>query len=91
MPNSSCPLHSFLSRCCGHTPCGSFQFDVTDMRNGAGGGTLLKHKQTCSEMVYKTNKYNLVFPPNASNEDKLAMIAGALHADYNFFEQPKGN
>jgi hypothetical protein len=77
--------------CCGHTPCGTYTFFITDQRNGGNQGSLTKQQQTCSEMFYKTNKYNLVFPPNATNEDKVALIAAALHADYNFFEQSKDN
>ena len=75
--------------CCGHMPCFTYAFDITDDRNGMKEGAVIKMQQTCAELVYKTNKFNVVFPKGASSEDKLAIIAATLHSDYNFFEQKK--
>jgi len=83
--------HSYDRDCslCGHTPCFTYTFRITDAKTGATEGELTKLRQDCGDMVYKTNSFNVIFPPGASMEDKVTMLGAALHSDFNFFEQKK--
>jgi len=76
---------------CAMGPCCTYRMNVKDKRSGNNQGEVTKLKQSCADMFYKTNKFNVIFPMNATPEEKVALIAAALHSDYNFFEQKANN
>ena len=45
----------------------------------------------CMEFLTGLNKYAVVFPPEATAEQRLTLIATAIHLDLNYFEQKKNN
>mmetsp|Transcript_623 Transcript_623/g.1836 ORF Transcript_623/g.1836 Transcript_623/m.1836 type:complete len:223 (-) Transcript_623:251-919(-) len=53
--------YSADASCCGMMPCNAYYFGVTDTRNGAPAGSLVKLPQTCGDLLYKTNKVSI--PP----------------------------
>ncbi|WZN65512.1 phospholipid scramblase [Chloropicon roscoffensis] len=77
--------------CCGHTPCGQYVFNVTNKNTGAEDGSVVKLRQGCADIFYKINKYSLTFPADATEEQKVQLIAAAIHSDFNYFEQKKNN
>ena len=72
--------------CCGHTPCGQYVFNVTNKNTGAEDGSVVKLRQGCADIFYKINKYSLTFPADATEEQKVQLIAAAIHSDFNYFE-----
>ena len=75
---------------CAQCPCFTYSFGMKDAKTGAQEGQLVKMKQGCGDLVYKTNKFTVVFPSNATPEDKVTMLASVLHSDFNFFERKRG-
>ena len=75
---------------CAQCPCFTYSFGMKDAKTGAQEGQLIKMKQDCGDIVYKTNKFIVVFPSNATQEDKVTMLASVLHSDFNFFERKRG-
>ena len=57
--------------CCVNAPCVTYAFTIKDQRNQAMLGRLVKESQGCRDMIYKTNKFSVVFPPGANSEDKV--------------------
>ena len=74
---------------CGICPCGNYPLKVTG--SNGGEGQLTKVAAGCMEFLTGLNKYAVVFPPEATAEQRLTLIAAAIHLDLNYFEQKKSN
>lgn len=53
-------------------------------------GSIIK-KESCEECFGDFSQYNVLFPPNASPEDKMSLIGSVLFIDYRYFESNPGN
>ena len=75
--------------------CGACPFCDYNMKiqgtDGAVTGMLAKIGGGCAELCTGTNRYAIQFPATAGPQQRMALIASAIHLDLNYFEQKKNN
>lgn len=69
----------------------SLMGNTEQQQTSSWSSQLVKLSGGCSEFCTGTNKYAVHFPPHASDFERLALLAAALHIDSNYFERQKGN
>ena len=76
---------------CGACPFCNYSMKVQGQTDGAVSGMLGKIGGGCAELCTGTNRYAIQFPQQAGPQQRMALIAAAIHMDLNYFEQKKGN
>ena len=77
--------------CIGAGMCPCYNYPMTVTGSNGGEGSLTKVAAGCMEMLTGMNKYAVIFPPEATAEQRMTLIATAIHVDLNYFEKKKNN
>ena len=86
-------VHADCCQCgimCSNNVCGKFStatFEIFDNQTKTQCGSITKMSaQSFSEVVTDADSYKITFPPQASAQEKLLIIALGLMIDYQYFE-----
>lgn len=71
-------------------PCADFTFEIFDS-SGRVCGKLIKVFNGCEELILNVNHFVIVFPPDATPEQKAAIFCSAYLIDFQYFEVKKNN
>lgn len=65
---------------------GKFEIYDGDYTTGTPVGFIEKKSKGCAQMVSVADSYLLRFPPKASSEDRISLLAAAIMIDYRYYE-----
>lgn len=83
--------------CCRHGCCGPFYDVKLFIGRGSGDpkinpvGHIFKPQVGCQGVFTNADNYELMFPNDATPEEKILLISATLFMDYQYFERPKNN
>ena len=75
--------------CCGSSAEKLVEIEFVIKQNGQKVGFMKKMTSSYSEYFTKADSYKIIFPPNATPEEKMLLIVAGLLIDYQNFEKPE--
>merc|ERR1712205_276318 len=78
-----------IFQCASCCPCFDMHFDI--LRNGETVGAVDKVFNGCEELFTQANRFRILFPADATNEEKAILTGAVMLLDFVYFEVEKNN
>ena len=78
-------------QCAAMCPCFDMHFDILKPGSEAPVGAVDKIFNGCEELMLNVNKFRILFPEDATNEQKCLLVGAVMLLDFCYFEKEKNN